>query len=86
MKDGSDLVSTTAGSNYFFSPEATKSSMNKGRRTDIWAAGVTLYYALIKQYPFMANNITDLYAKIQSEEPNYPFEPLSLVHLLQSIF
>lgn len=68
MENGSDEIATTAGSNYFFAPEVCNGSTFKGRKSDIWAAGVTLYQMVFKKYPFTSNNIPDLYNKIQNKE------------------
>ena len=35
-----------------------------GRLTDIWAAGITLYYMLYKTYPFLGANEMELYDNI----------------------
>jgi serine/threonine protein kinase len=56
MENGSDKIETTAGSNYFFSPEVTLGSLYKGKKSDIWACGVTLYYMLFKKFPFTSAN------------------------------
>eukprot|EP00347_Sterkiella_histriomuscorum_P024516 403330837 len=87
MENGSDEIATTAGSNYFFAPEVCQGSTFKGRKSDIWAAGVTLYQMVFKKYPFTSNNIPDLYNKIQSKEPDYPPDSnVSLVDLLHKMF
>ncbi len=64
MENGSDDLNSTAGSNYFFSPEACLGSNYKGKKSDIWACGVTLYHIISKKYPFNSSNIPDLYRKI----------------------
>lgn len=64
MENGSDEIASTAGSNYFFSPEVCQGTTFKGRKSDIWAAGVTLYLMVFKKYPFTSNNIPGLYNKI----------------------
>jgi [calcium/calmodulin-dependent protein kinase] kinase len=64
MENGSDEIHTTAGSDYFFSPEVCKGINHKGRKSDIWALGVTLYYMIFKKYPFTSNNRPELYNKI----------------------
>lgn len=64
MENGSDMIATTAGSNYFFSPDVCRGTIFKGRKSDIWATGVTLYLMVFKKYPFTSNNIPDLYYKI----------------------
>ena len=72
MENGCDEISTHAGSNLFFSPEVCRGSKYKGRSSDIWAAGVTLYYMIMGEYPFKSNNYPDLYNQIQNDEPPYP--------------
>ena len=86
MVDGVDEIGTSAGSNVFFSPEACKGSKYSGKLNDIWATGVTLFYMVTKQYPFMGTNFPQLYYKIQNEEPVYPetLDP-QLVDLLKNI-
>lgn len=64
MENGCDDINTTAGSNYYFSPEACLGSNYKGRSSDIWACGVTLYFMVTKKYPFTSSNIPDLFRKI----------------------
>ena len=61
MENGCDELTSTAGSNYFLAPEATKGASFKGRCSDVWAVGVTLYYLIFKKFPFTSNNIPDLY-------------------------
>ena len=68
MENGSDEIATTAGSNMYFAPEVCNGSTFKGRKSDVWAAGVTLYQMVFKKYPFKANNFPDLYYKIQNLE------------------
>jgi calcium/calmodulin-dependent protein kinase kinase 2 len=50
-----DICKNTAGSCLFFAPEIVKTGQKKeirGRRTDIWAVGVTFYYIATQVYPF----------------------------------
>jgi len=61
MENGCDELSNTAGSNFFMSPEACNGSKYKGRGSDIWASGVTLYYMVVGELPFVANNFPDLF-------------------------
>lgn len=42
----------------------------KGRPTDIWAAGVTLFNLLTKDHPWKGKNMFDLIAKIKDTSPN----------------
>ena len=64
MENGSDEISNTAGSNYFFAPEVCQGTIHKGRMSDIWAVGVSLYHMIYRKYPFTATTIPDLYNKI----------------------
>ncbi len=64
LENGADEISSTAGSNYFFSPEICAGDAYKGKKSDIWALGVTLYFLVFKRYPFNANSIPALYIKI----------------------
>eukprot|EP00349_Pseudokeronopsis_sp_Brazil_P008174 CAMPEP_0202967920 /NCGR_PEP_ID=MMETSP1396-20130829/12969_1 /ASSEMBLY_ACC=CAM_ASM_000872 /TAXON_ID= /ORGANISM="Pseudokeronopsis sp., Strain Brazil" /LENGTH=163 /DNA_ID=CAMNT_0049693551 /DNA_START=1008 /DNA_END=1499 /DNA_ORIENTATION=+ len=64
MEAGSDEIQSTAGSDYYFAPEVCKGITFKGRKSDIWACGVTLYYMVYKKFPFVSNNRPDLYNKI----------------------
>lgn len=64
IENGCDDISTNAGSNLFYSPEACKGSKHKGKSSDIWAAGVTLYIMCVNKFPFVSNNYPDLFHKI----------------------
>ena len=57
IENGSDSIQSTAGSNYFFSPEICQGVSYKGKKSDIWAIGVTLYFMMFKKYPFNATSI-----------------------------
>jgi serine/threonine protein kinase len=48
MENGSDEIQTSAGSYYYTSPEACLGALYKGKKSDIWACGVTLYYMIFK--------------------------------------
>lgn len=54
--NGSDESKATLGSGYYMAPEIYKSQSYKGRQTDIWAAGVTLYYMVHGYLPFEGSN------------------------------
>ena len=36
-----------------------------GRAADTWAVGVTLYYMILGQYPFLADTLQDTYDKVR---------------------
>lgn len=71
MENGSDDLENSAGSYYYYSPEACIGSSYKGKKSDIWACGITLYYMIYKKFPFEAVHIPELFKKIQNEEPSY---------------
>ena len=68
IENGSDEIQTTAGSNYYFAPEICDGNTYKGKKSDIWALGVTLYQMVYRKYPYKASNIPQLYSKILNEE------------------
>ena len=51
-EDGSELINSNAGSDKFYSPEACMSKTYRGRLTDLWACGVTLYMMATGDFPF----------------------------------
>lgn len=55
-KNGNDEVKNTAGSQLFFAPEVWTSKNYSGKKSDIWALGVTLYFMVFAKYPFFALN------------------------------
>ena len=68
LENGCEEIQSTAGSNYFFSPEICSGEAYKGKKSDIWALGVTLYFLLFARYPFTASTIPQLYSKITTQE------------------
>ena len=69
MIDGGDQIAKTAGSNYYFSPEACRGSNYKGKPNDLWAIGITMYQLAYKKLPFVSNNFPDLFRKIIEDPP-----------------
>mmetsp|Transcript_19697 Transcript_19697/g.18761 ORF Transcript_19697/g.18761 Transcript_19697/m.18761 type:complete len:151 (+) Transcript_19697:1845-2297(+) len=74
IENGQDELSGNAGSNFYMSPEACQGSKFKGKGSDIWAVGVTLYYMVEATLPFFSTNFPDLFQKIKTEEPEYSKE------------
>lgn len=64
------MLSTTAGTPAFFSPESVdrKVSTFEGRPVDVWAMGVTLFCMLFAETPFAGVNPTLLIAAINHTE------------------
>ena len=65
IENGNDSLTNTAGSNYYFSPELTSGQGYKGKSSDIWACGVTLYQMCHQKYPFVGRNFPELYLRIK---------------------
>lgn len=64
-----DTLSRSAGSPAFLAPELCTPGANaSGKAVDIWACGITLYYLLVGQVPFMAENVIEIYDAIRDEE------------------
>ena len=68
MEDGSDSISTTQGSSYYLAPEVCQGVKHKGRKSDIWACGITLYHMLVGKVPFISKDIPSLYQEIITKE------------------
>ena len=90
LQNGAGNVENTTGSNYFFSPEIWEGVAHKGKPSDVWALGVTLYLMLFNTYPFKAkgNEYQKLYDSIMHDEPHYPedFIDRDAIDLLQKMF
>lgn len=73
VKPGDDVVSDTAGTPAFMSPQLCRAgnASSHGYTDDVWACGVTLYCFLMGRLPFDKSAILDLYESIVNEEPVY---------------
>ena len=68
MNDGSDENKVTLGSTFYLAPEVCKGMVYKGRRTDIWSSGVTLYTMVTCKTPFEGTSIPTIYNAIINTE------------------
>ena len=50
---------------------ASDEKIIRGRPSDIWAAGITLYNLLTKKFPFHGSNIYQLSENIMNQEPDF---------------
>lgn len=77
-----DSLASCVGSPAYFAPELVQlasgsqvtnadRSVISGRKTDIWALGVTLYHIYHGHLPFQADNMEDLYDSIRTVDPEY---------------
>ena len=57
------------GSLLFMAPEQMAAPRSVDPRSDIWSLGVTLYYLVTGTYPFLAETMLELCAKILRNEP-----------------
>ncbi|KAL0243204.1 hypothetical protein GEMRC1_005765 [Eukaryota sp. GEM-RC1] len=76
------------GSSAFLAPELVSGYMDRaGKASDVWAAGVTLYFMVFGRLPFYDQQVMVVYRKICQDEPVFPqfIDPL-LLNLLLSIF
>ena len=54
MENGNDLLTSKAGTNFYFAPEICNCVSYRGKPADIWACGVVLFYMATKTFPFMS--------------------------------
>jgi serine/threonine protein kinase len=68
IENGRDQAKATFGSAYFAAPEICQGLQYKGRQTDVWASGVTLYYMLMAKFPFNGINMKSIYSAIINDK------------------
>eukprot|EP00188_Purpureofilum_apyrenoidigerum_P001305 Plantae.Rhodophyta-Purpureofilum_apyrenoidigerum.ctg17027.p1 GENE.Plantae.Rhodophyta-Purpureofilum_apyrenoidigerum.ctg17027~~Plantae.Rhodophyta-Purpureofilum_apyrenoidigerum.ctg17027.p1 ORF type:complete len:429 (+),score=109.90 Plantae.Rhodophyta-Purpureofilum_apyrenoidigerum.ctg17027:91-1377(+) len=69
----SAFVTKSSGSPAFLAPEIATGQYNfSGMAVDVWAAGVTLFFALVGRLPFQAENVLALFAKIREGKYEMP--------------
>ena len=67
IANGSDTSKATIGSRPYMAPEICRGALYKGKQTDIWAAGVTLYHMATGQLPFRGDNQAELFKAIKEK-------------------
>jgi serine/threonine protein kinase len=87
MFDGEDdVLYTSAGTPAFLAPEACTVGQYRGKPSDIWSAGVTLYVMVFGTVPFTGSGILGTYNSILYDEPEFPeIADTRMVDLLQRI-
>jgi serine/threonine protein kinase len=68
-------LETTQGTALYYAPEIVRTGIPDkkvyGRKIDIWAIGVTLYYLATGVHPFAATNIFMYQKKVLEQEVDY---------------
>ena len=73
IKHGRDELTSSAGTFAFMSPEMHGGSrVYRGKPTDIWAAGITLYYMIEGKTPFRSRVVVELMNEVKTQEISYP--------------
>jgi serine/threonine-protein kinase len=77
--EGANATATGAliGTPNYMSPEQVRGSKNVDHRSDVWALGVILYYAITGKMPFMGASVGDVLIKVCTQ----PLEPPSCIVL-----
>jgi serine/threonine-protein kinase len=83
---GGSQTATLAGTPYFMAPELF-GGVQAGKRSDVYAVGVSYYYLLTGQFPFVARAVSELAGKHASEpipdprqiSPETPVEAVDLM-------
>jgi [calcium/calmodulin-dependent protein kinase] kinase len=72
--DTEGLVSDSAGTFHFFSPESCSGENYSGYTTDVWALGVTIYCCVFGRVPWLSkdHNPQELFDKIQHQPWQVP--------------
>lgn len=86
-----DKVKGTAGSILYFSPEVVRTGVGTkiihGRKTDIWALGVTLFQMATLKPPFNAKTLPGIQKQLLEEEPDYSMiKDQTLVDFFKQVF
>ena len=58
-------------SHYYLAPELINGDRSRMKESDVWAAGVTLYYMISGNLPFDGINLAGLFNQILKCDPNY---------------
>ena len=71
--DAGEATATTTGiamgTPAYMAPEQMRSARDADARADVWALGAMLYHLLSGQLPFYAQTVTEMMAKVLTEDP-----------------
>jgi len=71
-ESGEGILERTAGTPWFYAPEAIKDTKYDGFAVDLWALGVCLLVFVTGNVPYFTENIEKLYAMITDDEVVIP--------------
>ena len=69
LNNDNDIFTNTAGTDYFHCPESCKKLPYGGKKADVWACGVTLYFLLFGRFPFNGASHMELNDEICNKDP-----------------
>eukprot|EP00268_Persea_americana_P025319 TRINITY_DN2467_c0_g1_i9.p1 TRINITY_DN2467_c0_g1~~TRINITY_DN2467_c0_g1_i9.p1 ORF type:complete len:385 (-),score=70.03 TRINITY_DN2467_c0_g1_i9:173-1327(-) len=72
FKDNNDELRRSPGTPAFTAPECCLGLAYHGKAADTWALGVTLYYLVLGQYPFLGDTLQETYDKIVNNPLSIP--------------
>ncbi|KAJ3251206.1 hypothetical protein HK103_002581 [Boothiomyces macroporosus] len=82
-----DKLETICGTPYYSAPEIMGGEKYDGKKVDIWAMGVILYYMVAGHPPFIADSLNQLEINVKKLQYTFPKEfSVELCILLKSIF
>lgn len=99
-QDGDDFMKRPVGSPAYMSPELVllratlypgehmphpSNTPVSGRKADIWAMGVTLYYMVTGHLPFEGQNMDELHSAILTQQPDLSQLPVDLADLFARV-
>eukprot|EP00759_Apiculatamorpha_spiralis_P031936 PhF_6_TR33634/c1_g2_i3/m.49153/K07359/CAMKK2; calcium/calmodulin-dependent protein kinase kinase 2 len=73
LKQYDDTVNIVQGTPLYYAPEMiTKGGSFHGRKTDVWALGVTLYVCAFKALPFEGFSLSEYHYNVQTKDVAFP--------------
>lgn len=86
IEEESSLKKVKCGTMKYMSPEVVK-NCGSTDKSDVWAAGVTLYLLLFASFPFDGNSMHDIFRSILYSTPAFPERTSpELVEMFSNIF
>ncbi|XP_058729816.1 serine/threonine-protein kinase GRIK2-like isoform X2 [Vicia villosa] len=64
FEDDNDVLRRSPGTPVFTAPECILGLTYRGKASDTWAVGITLYCMILGEYPFLGDTLQDTYDRI----------------------